>query len=346
MKNYFLKPLLFLFFFSCNSVQKKETFFTWTNPIREGINKYGMKDFFVFSEDENYYLVGTEYNDPLKEYLGPSLYQSKKLNHWKKETRLINVKDIPEKAWYKDGWFAPEIVKIKSKYYFTFNNRNNAVNPYQKLGFGIAVNANLNEEFKVVNTEKPIVLGNHGSLVVGKNEDEIYLLYDMDARIYIAQIDLEKAILKTEPKELLGPETLGKNYKYLDAPQVTKVGAVYHILFSQFYGGYEVKVYHMTATHPLGPWKWDDANPLYSFLEAEADEVVKNKYPVPHGFAPPTQVVFSNQLFLGKNNHYFNAYHSSEKYSEPYLCIEPVEINGDKVYVPAAKNKHQKVVIK
>ncbi len=346
MKNHFFILLLILLFFSCNSVPKKETVLTWNNPIKEGLQTYGMKDFFIFFQDQKYYMLGTEYIDPFKGATGPNLYQSKTIGAWKRILKLVDTKKIPDNAWYKDGWFAPEIKKIKEKYYFSFNNRNNARNPYQKLGFGLAVSNQLMGTYEVLNTNAPLVLGNHGSLVVGDTEDEVFVIFDKDARIYIAQVDLDKAILKTQPKELLGPDTLGKNYKYLDAPQVTKVGATYHLLFSQFYGGYEVKVFHMTASHPLGPWKWDDANPLYSFLEAEADEIVKNKYPSLHGFAPPTQVIFSNQLFLGQNNQYFNAYHSSEKYSEPYLCIEPVEVKGDKISIPNAKNKQQKVILK
>jgi hypothetical protein len=341
-----LTTLVFGLFLACGTKQKIGGDLSWDNPIRAGLNQYGMKDFFVFYEQEHYFLVGSEYNNPFKGFVGPNLYISKDFTHWKIAKQLVNTQSIPVDAWYKDGWFAPEIVKIRNKYYFTFNNRNNTENPYQKLGFGIAVADNLNEDFKVINKEKPIVLGNHSSLVVGKTEDEIYLVYDLDARIYIAEIDIQKGELKTEPKELLGPETLGNKYKFLDAPQITKIGSDYHMLFSQFYGGYEVKVFHMTASHPLGPWKWDNANPLYTFLEAEADEVVKNKYPAPNGYAPPTQVVFSNQLFLGKNKQYFNAYHSSEKYSEPYLCIEPVAIDGKKISISAAKIKHQKAIVK
>lgn len=338
-----LSLLVFSLFFGCGTKQKMFYEQSWDNPIRAGINPYGMKDFFVFYEQDKYYLLGTEYTNPFNGYLGPNLYESKGFTNWKITKKLIDTQSIPVNAWYKDGWFAPEIIKIKNKYYFTFNNRNNAVNPYQKLGFGIAVANNLKEDFKVITTEKPIVLGNYGSLVIGKNEEEIYVVYDKDARIYIAQIEIEKGELKSEPKELLGPETLGTHYKYLDAPQITKIGSDYHMLFSQFYGGYEVKIFHMTAKHPLGPWIWDGANPMYTFLEEEADEVVKNKYPTVHGYAPPTQVVFSNQLFLGKNKRYFNAYHSSEKYSEPYLCIEPIQIDGDRILIPSAKNKHQKV---
>ncbi len=336
----------FTFCISCNTQQNKTTEISWANPIKEGLNKYGMKDFFVFQENNDYYMVGTEYADPYKGNLGPNLYQSKDLIHWELSKKLINKNAISSKAWYIDGWFAPEIIKIKNKYYFSFNNRNNLENPYQKLGFGIAVSDNLNYDFKVINEEKPIVLGNHGSLVVGNNEDDVYLVYDLDARIYIAQIDVEKGQLKSEPKELLGPETLGKNYKFLDAPQITKIGDIYHMIFSQFYGGYVVKVFHMTSRHPMGEWKWDEANPLYTFLEEEADEKVKCDYPSLNWYAPPTQVVFSNQLFKDKENRFFNIYHSSEKYSEPYLCIEPIEINGEKISIPNAKIKNQKMIKK
>ncbi|RXP62728.1 hypothetical protein EC396_03145 [Lutibacter sp. HS1-25] len=339
-----LRPLLVLsIFLACDTKQKSVSELKWVNPISNGINKYGMKDFFIFYEDETFYLVGTEYADPFKGYLGPNLYKSDNLSSWSTDFKLINTNLIPENAWYKDGWFAPEIVKIKNKYYFTFNNRNNAENPYQKLGFGIAVSDSLKGEYDIINKNAPIVLSNHGSLVVGENEDEVFVVYEMDSRFYIAEVDLEQGNLKSKPIEFLGPETLQDNFKYLDAPQITKIGDTYHLMFSQFYGGYVVKIYHMTAKHPTETWHWDTNNPIYTFLEEEADEVVKNKYPTPHGYAPPTQVVFSNQLFKGEFGQYFIAYHSSEKYSEPYLCVEPVSIENEKLLIPTAKDIQQKI---
>ena len=153
-------------------------------------------------------------------------------------------------------------------------------------------------------------------------------------------------MLKAEPSELLGPETLKEHYKYLDAANITKIEDKYHLLFSQFYGGYEVRVFHMTADHPKGPWQWSGNNPIYTFLEAEADLDVKMPYPEPHGFAPPTQVIFSHDLVKGPTGDYLMFYHSSEKYSEPYLNIEPVSISKDgllRVLHPKVKN--QKLVL-
>ena len=90
----------------------------------------------------------------------------------------------------------------------------------------------------------------------------------------------------------------------------------------------------------LPGWRLSSINPANRIM------VVKNEYPEKHGYAPPTQVIFSNQLFLGKNEHYFNVYHSSEKYSEPYLCIEPVEIDGETLKVLSPKSNNQKVTFK
>ncbi len=51
-------------------------------------------------------------------------------------------------------------------------------------------------------------------------------------------------------------------------------------------------------------------------------------YPSGYSFAPPTQVIFHHQIFTGPGGKDYLAYHSSEKYSEPYLVIEPVEFTA------------------
>lgn len=322
--------------------QKTET--TWQNPIYKGINRYGMKDFFSWSENDSLYLVGSEYGDPFNGYTGPNVYTSKSGINWQKMAHLIDHRQIPDTAWYKDVWAAPELFKYENQYYFTFNSRNNDENAYQKLGFGIAKSNTLKGPYEIINTAKPMVLANHGSITISP-EEVPYLTYDMDGRIYIAEVDLETATLKHDPVELLGPATLREHYKYLDAPNITKIDNIYHMLFTQFYGGYVVKVFHMTAAHPKGPWQWSENNPLYTFLEAEADLEVKMDYPEPHGFAPPTQVIFSHDLVKSPTDDYLMLYHSSEKYSEPYLNIEPISITAKGlIRIHHPKVKKQKLV--
>ena len=319
--------------------------FEWENPIRKGINAYGMKDFFVFVEKDSFYLVGTEYPNPFKGYLGPNLYAAKEFGSWHKVANLLETAEIPNDAWYKDAWAALELFKHKDIYYLSFNNRNNSENPYQKLGFGLARSKSLYGPYEVINKKAPSVRANHGSIVFAPDETP-YLTYDMDGRIYLAEINLDTGLLQSESVELLGPKTLKEKHRYLDAANITKVSDTYHMLFSQFFGGYIVRIYHMTADHPKGPWQWSGNNPLYTFLEAEADLEVKMEYPEPHGFAPPTQVIFSHDLFHDPDGNHFMVYHSSEKYSEPYLVLEPIQFNEDgTLTLSAPKRSFQKIMV-
>nr|WP_299344107.1 family 43 glycosylhydrolase [Allomuricauda sp.] len=341
------KMVLIFMLCICCSVQSQDgsNGFEWENPIRKGINGYGMKDFFVFEERDSLYLVGTEYPDPFKGYLGPNLYAAKEFNIWEKVSNLVETDRIPKDAWYKDAWTALELFKHSGTYYLSFNNRNNSENPYQKLGFGLAKSESLHGPYEVINKKTPAVKANHGSIVFAPDETP-YLTYDMDGRIYLAEINLDTGLLQSGSVELLGPETLKEKYRYLDAANITKVGETYHMLFSQFFGGYIVRIYHMTANHPKGPWQWSGNNPLYTFLEAEADLKVKMVYPERHGFAPPTQVIFSHDLFKGQSGNYFMVYHSSEKYSEPYLVIEPIKLEDDgTLTLLACKESFQKILV-
>ncbi|MCV9389306.1 family 43 glycosylhydrolase [Reichenbachiella ulvae] len=327
---------------SCIPTKDGNQYFqTWQNPILDGINPYGMKDFFVWSEEDAYYLVGSEYSDPFDEQTkGPYLYSAKNFAQWEKGKALIDHDHIADTAWYRDEWRMPEIIRIQNKYYLTFNSRNNTLRPYKKYGFGLAISDKLEGPYEVINKSAPLAWTNHGTIVEAKDGSH-YLYYDMDGRFYIAAVDVAAAQLLSEPKEILGPDSLGDVYKYLDAPQITRVEDDYHMLFSQFYGGYVIRVFHMIANDAMGPWIMANNDPIYTFLEAEADLEVKMEYPESHGFAPPTQVVFSNQLFKGLDGQYYIAYHSSEKYSEPYLCIEPTSIVSDSLVIWNPKSENQ-----
>ena len=48
-------------------------------------------------------------------------------------------------------------------------------------------------------------------------------------------------------------------------------------------------------------------------------------------YAPPCEIIGHAQLFADKNNKLWLAYHSEDKYSEPYLCIDEASITNGKV---------------
>ncbi len=318
---------------------------TWKNPIREGLNSYGQKDFFVWAENNQYYLVATEQQNPEWNKRGIILYRSENLKEWYEETYLINRNTVDTNAWYRDEWAAPEVHKIKGKYYLTFHCRNNKLRPYKKLGFGIAVADKLTGPYTII-TSQPLFYGNNTTLL--ENTDgKVYAYWDLDGRLYAAELDVSNGQWKTQPQEILGPATLKNEYRFLDAPFVMRRGNRYYLMATSFYAGYVVRVRYWTSSSPLGPWSAIAPDPLMTFLEAEADEVTKMPYPPGNSFAPPTQVIFQHQLFAGPDGKYYMAYHSSDKYSEPYLCIEPVEFDQEgKIILKAPKKTDQQVLLR
>lgn len=314
----------------------------WSNPITSGLPAYGFKDCHLFKEGKLFFVVGTEYQNPYQKDKNLNLFQSSDLKNWKFSKMLIDTSKFANDCWFKSVQNAPEIRKIKGNYYLTFNGNNEDLRPYKKTGFGIATTKNLNDEFKILNPKQPLFYCNQSTMVEGNN-GEVFVIFEMDGRFYETELDLNEVNIKYEPKELLGPNALGDFYRYLDAPSITKIGQNYHLLYSQFYAGYIVKVFHMVAKDPRGPYKMVQDAPLYTWLEAEASEELKAKYPSPNYFAPPTQVVFSNQLVELEKDKYGIVYHSSEKYSEPALCIETAHFKGDSIVICQPKSPKQKL---
>jgi hypothetical protein len=317
--------------------QQKPIF--WNNPIREGLNVYGMKDFFLLPENNSFFLVGTSYKNPYKNVAGLLLYKSNNLKKWEEAGTLIDTKKLSKQSWCYDIFNAPEIHKYNNKYYLTFNGGNSLTNPYKKTGFGIAVSNSPSGPYKILNSDKMLFESNHATLVFDEN-NQPFAVFEMDGRFYSSKIDLQKGKALSPPTEFLGPKELGEKYKYLDAPQFFVKDGKFHLIFSQFYGGYIIKVFHYVANSLFGKFT-EVEEPLYTWLEAEADEHIKAKYPTINGFAPPTQVIFSNQIVELQKGKFGLVYHSSEKYSEPALCIDTFEWENDKIKIHNPKSPFQ-----
>jgi hypothetical protein len=207
------------------------------------------------------------------------------------------------------------------------------------MGFGYAVADRITGPYQVITKEKPLFDGYNASLIV--EGDSVYVYFDLDGIFYYTTLNAGKAAIHHAPIEMLGASTLKDKYKFLDAPFVFKSGSYYFLLLTQFYAGYIERIRYMVADTPVGPWRFVQEEPLYTFLEAEASEQLQMPYPKPNAFAPPTQVIFSHSVFKDRNGNLFMAYHSSEKYAEPFLCIEPIEIKDSEIIIPLAKAKTQ-----
>lgn len=318
----------------------------WTNPVTNGLNSYGQKDFHIFQHDNFWYLTATEH--PNREWgkRGVILYTSGDLIHWREDSYLINRNSLPEETWYRDVWNAPKVFRYGSQFVLVFSCRNDQYNPYGRLGMGLAISDELRGPYRVLTPDSALAIGSNPAMLVD-DDGKAYLYWDRDGRIYGAAMDPLNAKFTSEPAEILGPETLGQHYRFLDAPFVMKRAGRYYLLYSSFYAGYVVRIRYMVSDHPLGPWEFLTSDPLMVFYEDEADMELKMPWSASHPFPPPTQVVFHNQIFRGPGNKYFVAWHSSEKYSEPYLMIEPVEFDRKgQIILKAHKEKLQRVVFK
>jgi hypothetical protein len=314
----------------------------WENPLwRTGLNSYGASDFFIWQEEGRYFLVATEVPNNEWGKRGIILYASEDMIHWYEDSYLINRKSIPEDAWYKDGFGQPEVHAIGGKYYLTFHAYNDKNDPYGRLGFCLAVAENLRGPYRVLNPDAPLFYGANTALL--EENGKVYAYWDLDGHFYMAQLDPENGRLATEPRMFLGPEQMGDDYRFLDAPCIYKHRNRFYLISSSFYGGYVIRVRYFTSGSPEGPWDLE-REPLMVWLEDEADMEVKMPWPSDTPFAPPTQVIFHHHIFTGPGNRLYMAYHSSEKYSEPYLVIEPLEITPEgKLVLPANKKRQQGV---
>ena len=325
------------------NTKKKPKILEWSNPLwNTGLNSYGGKDFYVWSEDGKYYLLSTEVPNIEWGKRGIILYVSDDMINWREDAYLLNKQSIDIDAWYRDGLAQPEMHKYNGKYYLTFNSYNEKNDPYGRLGLCIAVSDNLKGPFKVLNEDAPLCYGANSTLLIEK--DNVYAYWDLDGRFYTAQLELEKGRFKTEPIEFLGPSQMGEDYRFLDAPSVFKRNGTYYLISSSFYAGYKIKVRYFTSKSPEGPWKMEPENLMY-WIESEADMNIKMPWPDETPYPPPTQVVFHHHVFKGPGGKDYIAYHSSEKYSEPYLVIEPLVIDKNgKLILPANKKQQQKII--
>lgn len=105
MKHFFKIVFYILAFQNLAFSQAKPMF--WNNPIREGLNVYGMKDFFLLPENNSFFLVGTSYKNPYKDVAGLVLYKSNNLKKWEEAGTLIDTKKMSKQSWYYDIFNAP-----------------------------------------------------------------------------------------------------------------------------------------------------------------------------------------------------------------------------------------------
>ncbi len=357
-----------IFFVLCaillaNQVIAQSSTFTYQNPISSGLDTNGLRDCQVFRDGDYWYLTGTSYPHWEREELngnlnkGVVLYRSKNITQWEFVKYIIEKPDSTK--WYYRRFWAPEIQKIKGRYYVTFNCSNlNIGYPGQHIGY--AVSDRIDGPYTVITENKPLANGN--DLTFYEDDGKVYAFWNRgrDFGIGFAEIDLEKAEFITTPQSAIRPSAvefeinhigdtlktpgydgrpINKIKKYygwdaigIEGAYVIKRNNMYYLFYSSWTRGYEIG--YATAEKVTGPWKKYEGNPFYGAQSKATCQKNGMKYTGDEN--SPFNQVGHNQIFKGPDSTYWLSCHGILKANEgkqpkPFLVIDPIwfDTNGN-----------------
>jgi len=352
--------LVGLFLASASLAGAEEKVFRYQNPISDGLDPHGVRDCQVFRDGDKWYMTPTAWPHwPRQETFGiynPGvlLYSSDDLAKWKFEQVVVPAGGADK--WYHRRFWAPEIHKLKGKYYATFNASNPGNGfPGQHTGFAVA--DSLLGPYRVVTEAKPLCDGNDLTLF----EDEggkVWAFWNRGREFGIgfAEGDLSAGKLLTEPKSAIVPGAIeyavdadGKPVMIsaydgrperkvakcadwdsigIEGAYVIKRGDTYYLFYSSWTRGYEIG--YATAPKITGPWTKAVENPFYG----EQSEAACKKNGLPYTGNPdsPFNQVGHNEIFTGPDGRLWLSCHGilKSKPDQPMLVIDPLEfdVNG------------------
>jgi xylan 1,4-beta-xylosidase len=332
--------------------------FQYQNPISSGLDPLGVRDCQVFRDGDAWWMTATAWPHwPRQEAWGirnPGvvLYRSENLTDWTFRKVLVPAPAPDSGKWYQRRFWAPEIHRIKGRYYATFN----ASNPdqgYPGQHFGFAVSEQLEGPYRVVTEDRPLGSGN-----------DLTLFEDVDGKVWafwnqghafgigFAQIDLDKGVLVTAPVSAIrpGPVDYASNpdgspamVPGYDGRPVRKV-ARYHtwdsigiegayvirregrylLFYSSWTRGYEIG--YATAPAVTGPWT-KASEPFYG----EQSEAACARAGLPYTGNPesPFNQVGHNEIFTGPDGRLWLSCHGilKSRPEQPMLVIDPIDFD-------------------
>lgn len=340
----------------------QSTIFSYTNPISNGIDTNGIRDCQVFREGDWWYMTGTSYPHWEREEIngvlnrGVVLYRSKNLVDWEFVKYIVERGDSSK--WYYRRFWAPEIHKIRGKYYALFNCSNPKVGfPGQHIGYAIA--DNLEGPYTIVTDTKPLASGN--DLTFFEDTDgKVYAFWNRGREFGIgfAEVDLQKGVFKSSPKTAIQPASVDfdiaangdtlkipghdgrpinkiKRYHAWDAigiegAYVIKRNGIYYLFYSSWTRGYEIG--YATSESVKGPWKKYEGNPFYG--AQNRNTCSRNGLPFTGDEKSPFNQVGHNQIFAGPDGRLWLSCHGILKVNgglqpKPFLVIDPIEFHAN-----------------
>ncbi len=99
------------------------------------------------------------------------LYSSANWKDWRDEGLMIDAAGLPDDVWYKDRFWAPEIHKIRGRYYITFNSRNESEEHEHHHACGVAVADEVTGPYKVLTHDRPLTDWPSNDLTLFEDDD-------------------------------------------------------------------------------------------------------------------------------------------------------------------------------
>jgi beta-xylosidase len=240
------------------------TVFCYTNPITRDTS-ISMRDHCIIKVGNQWYCTGT--SNPV--WIGPNpgvrLLVSDDLIHWKQHSWLIDASKLPADCPYNGRFWAPEIHRIKNKYWLTVNSgKVTAEDPkgMNTHSIWLFVSDQVAGPYRLVNG--PLTPQYNNDATLFEDEDGQTYLYCSGNGLFQAKIDLNTGKLTTPIQKFLDKKDPGYPDWItggIEGPFVLKRDGIYFMFFSTWTRGYEVGL--LKSKTPLGPWELASLEPIF-----------------------------------------------------------------------------------
>lgn len=256
---------------------------TYTNPVLvpgtffdsngKKVTINSMADPYVLKDtDGTYYMYVTGRGYPC--------FSSKDLVNWKYETKVFNAN---EAKWATKSFWAPEVIKIKDKYYLHYT----AAREDDIKRIGIAVSDKPSGPFVDVSDNPFIDHGEKGTIdshVFVDDDGRTYLYYSnamstnpipelggkKRSEIWVIEVTPDLTEKISEPKMLIWPTqswefNSNSNQYWNEGAVVVKNNGIYYLIYSaNCYCNPNYSVGYATSSSPTGPFTKHPRNPILS----------------------------------------------------------------------------------
>jgi beta-xylosidase len=294
--------------------------FVYANPhldVEPGV----VRDPFIVRVGDRYYLTGTL--RPI--WAGPNpgvpLWSSPDLIEWTNHGLLIDRNTVPEDAWYRDRWWAPEIHHDGTWFYLTVGCRNETLR--RKHGVAIWRAKEITGPYTLLNPERPFpeepgqfypenpqtndkYISNDASLFTD-DDGRQFIFWACWRGIWQAEIELPSC-RKIGEAWLAVPAASEGWATAIEGPVAFRHGRYYYLFVSGFGNHYEIGVWRSETI--TGPWEPQPNNPI-----------IRPRAPLTH--------VGHNGVFRGPDGRWWISYimQFNGKASPERLGIDPIGFN-------------------